>query len=377
MSPRDGDDVRAVPILCAARGDGARPAAARTRLLAWRATPSSRTRCSRRTLRTRRARSRASTTSSTGRGGTAACGSSRRTASIDGRAPRRAGLGRRTRPTSAPRCRRAWPSTCGRTARLPSVTVDVVVARHRRPATDARRRLGPHARDGRRRRRRSAATACGGSRAGTGRRRRSAGPSAPRRTSGSGGRSTSTSDGRLLGSMQYGPVAPVSPRGRPPAGPAVGRRRARDLRVPRAGRRGVDREVAAPRRDRRVARPRARRRSRRSPTATRRASRSRSGSSSTAPCSRATSSTSSASSRVRAQGRVELCRLELGGLVPVEEGRRAKVLRVVQEAFTPSAGAGVRARRAQAARAATPSSSSSAIWIAFSAAPLRRLSLER
>lgn len=38
---------------------------------------------------------------------------------------------------------------------------------------------------------------------------------------------------------------------------------------------------------------------------------------------------------VRSQGRVELARLELGGLVPVEEGRRAKVLRVVQEAFTP------------------------------------------
>ena len=38
---------------------------------------------------------------------------------------------------------------------------------------------------------------------------------------------------------------------------------------------------------------------------------------------------------VRAQGRVELCRLELGGLQPVEEGTRAKVLRVVQEAFTP------------------------------------------
>jgi hypothetical protein len=39
---------------------------------------------------------------------------------------------------------------------------------------------------------------------------------------------------------------------------------------------------------------------------------------------------------VRNQGRVELCRLELGGLVPVEEGKRAKVLRVVQEAFTPT-----------------------------------------
>jgi hypothetical protein len=39
---------------------------------------------------------------------------------------------------------------------------------------------------------------------------------------------------------------------------------------------------------------------------------------------------------LRTQGRVELCRLELGGLVPVEEGRRAKVLRVVQDVFTPS-----------------------------------------
>ena len=39
---------------------------------------------------------------------------------------------------------------------------------------------------------------------------------------------------------------------------------------------------------------------------------------------------------LRTQGNVELMRLELGGLQPVEEGRRAKVLRVVQEAFTPS-----------------------------------------
>ena len=38
---------------------------------------------------------------------------------------------------------------------------------------------------------------------------------------------------------------------------------------------------------------------------------------------------------VRSQGRVELCRLELTGLAPIEEGRRAKVLRVVQEAFVP------------------------------------------
>ena len=39
---------------------------------------------------------------------------------------------------------------------------------------------------------------------------------------------------------------------------------------------------------------------------------------------------------VRSRGRVELCRLELGGLAPVEEGKRARVLRVVQEAFTPT-----------------------------------------
>jgi len=39
---------------------------------------------------------------------------------------------------------------------------------------------------------------------------------------------------------------------------------------------------------------------------------------------------------LRSQGSVELMRLELGGLQPVEEGRRAKVLRVVQEAFTPA-----------------------------------------
>ena len=38
---------------------------------------------------------------------------------------------------------------------------------------------------------------------------------------------------------------------------------------------------------------------------------------------------------VRTSGRVGLARLELGGLQPVEEGRRAKVLRVVKEAFFP------------------------------------------
>ena len=39
---------------------------------------------------------------------------------------------------------------------------------------------------------------------------------------------------------------------------------------------------------------------------------------------------------VRMHGRVELVRLEFGGLVPVVEGKREKVLRVVREAFAPA-----------------------------------------
>jgi hypothetical protein len=39
---------------------------------------------------------------------------------------------------------------------------------------------------------------------------------------------------------------------------------------------------------------------------------------------------------IRTQGRVELARLEFGGLLPVAEGRREKVLRLVQEAFAPA-----------------------------------------
>jgi hypothetical protein len=40
---------------------------------------------------------------------------------------------------------------------------------------------------------------------------------------------------------------------------------------------------------------------------------------------------------LRAQGRVELCRLELGGLQPVLEGKRVEVLRKLREAFAPPA----------------------------------------
>jgi hypothetical protein len=39
---------------------------------------------------------------------------------------------------------------------------------------------------------------------------------------------------------------------------------------------------------------------------------------------------------VRVQGRVELARLELGGLVPVGEGLRARVVRILKEAVAPA-----------------------------------------
>jgi hypothetical protein len=39
---------------------------------------------------------------------------------------------------------------------------------------------------------------------------------------------------------------------------------------------------------------------------------------------------------IRRAGRVELARLEFGGLQPVLEGKREKVLRVVKEAFAPA-----------------------------------------
>ena len=39
---------------------------------------------------------------------------------------------------------------------------------------------------------------------------------------------------------------------------------------------------------------------------------------------------------VRSEGRVELVRLELGGLLPVVEGKRSKVLELVKEAFAPA-----------------------------------------
>ena len=60
-----------------------------------------------------------------------------------------------------------------------------------------------------------------------------------------------------------------------------------------------------------------------------------SASSSTARSSRATSWPTSASRPCARRAAVELARLELGGLVPVLEGKRAKVLRVLREALLP------------------------------------------
>jgi hypothetical protein len=39
---------------------------------------------------------------------------------------------------------------------------------------------------------------------------------------------------------------------------------------------------------------------------------------------------------IRTSGRVELARLELGGLQPVLEGKREKVMRILKEAFAPA-----------------------------------------
>ena len=80
---------------------------------------------------------------------------------------------------------------------------------------------------------------------------------------------------------------------------------------------------------------------------------------------------------IRSQGRVELCRLELGGLVPVEEGQAREGAPRRAGGVLAGAAPPCRDRKRSQARVATPSSSSSAIWIAFSAAPLRRLSLDR
>ena len=41
-------------------------------------------------------------------------------------------------------------------------------------------------------------------------------------------------------------------------------------------------------------------------------------------------------STIRSSGRIELARLDLGGLQPVEEGTRDKVLKAMRDAFQPA-----------------------------------------
>ena len=120
------------------------------------------------------------------------------------------------------------------------------------------------------------------------------------------------------------PGAALPARAGAAGGAAFGRRGARHLRVPRRRVEPVGAAVALPGRDRRGARPRRARRSRRSPTATPRASRPTSASACTRRCSRPTSSRTSASAIVRSPGRVGLARLELGGLAAGARGRRAR-----------------------------------------------------
>ena len=141
--------------------------------------------------------------------------------------------------------------------------------------------------------------------------------------------------GRLLGSLQYGPALPVPARRRPARRPTLGRRGARHVLVPR-GRRAEWAEKSLL-------------------LAAIGESRDRGAIALEAFAYRYPEGESVKErflvhrtvfprdfldefgfTTVRSQGRVELCRLELGGLQPVEEGRRAKVLRVVQDAFTPA-----------------------------------------
>ena len=235
-----------------------------------------------------------------------------------------------TAPKPRPWCR-LGAEHLARTARLPSVQVDVVV--------DGRRGLMHGGVAGLTRTtidsaRRSVATACGGS------------PGEPdgveralERACGGGVRGVGDDlldeEGRLLGSMQYGPShlfprAADLPAG-PPSDDAVLVTCAYLSGPPRVGR-----EVPRPRRDRRVAGPR-----REGDRGVRVPLPGRGDVEERFLVHRTVFPRDFLDefgfTSVRSQGHVEFCRLELGGLVPVEEGRRAKVLRVVQEAFTPTA----------------------------------------
>ena len=180
--------------------------------------------------------------------------------------------------------------------------------------------------------------------------------------------------------MQYGP-APLFPRAlRAARRPAVGRRDARHVRLPRRRVEPVGAAVALPGGDRRGARPRARRRSRRSPTATRRASRRTERFHVHKTVFPADFLGDFGFRIVRSAGRVGLARLELGGLVTACS--RAGARRCCASSRRRSCPSRCRRRGPEPAgvayaAAAWRAVSSSAIWIAFSAAPLRRLSLAR
>ena len=142
-------------------------------------------------------------------------------------------------------------------------------------------------------------------------------------------------DGRVLGSMQYGP-APLFPRAQElPAGPPSRRGDPDHVRLRRRRVEPVGAPVALPRRDRRGPRP------------GRRVGR---GVLVSLPGGRVCATSASSCHKtvfpadfladfgfrvIRSSGRVGLAHLHLGGLQPVAEGRREKVLRVVAEAFLP------------------------------------------
>ena len=143
-------------------------------------------------------------------------------------------------------------------------------------------------------------------------------------------------DGRLLGSMQYGPSDLFPRAAELPAGPPSRGRRARDVRVPRRPVEAVGDAVALPGGDRRVARQGrtcargVRLRLRRRGVGARALPRAQDDLPARLPRrlrlrhARAGAGASSSS------------RLELGGLVPVVEGKRERVLRVVRDAFIPA-----------------------------------------
>ena len=211
-------DLRPVPFLRPARGDRARPRPD-SRIGAWRGTRRSRATSSRATRPTRRARS-------TGvRGLVESLVHRHRGVRVveDGRrppdrAPPRARLGRLRRRRSGAPCRRAsattsrgWPTrACRRRRRR---------RRDRRPpdvAADARR---PDRRDAAGRRRASATTASGGSRAAGRGVDKARWIEKAEEEWGAWGTVYADGDGRVLGSMQYGPAALFPRAAELPAGP--------------------------------------------------------------------------------------------------------------------------------------------------------------